>query len=401
MKRLQHILILILILGFFQNLEGQQTAEKGTDSSFDDLVQLVLENNKTLQAARDQVDVSILETRTGNAPSDPEIEMGFMAGNPTGTGSKLDFSIMQQFDFPSSYIHKSRLKNERSSHVELSYEIHRQEILLKAKQLWIMGVFLNIQEQLLAHRLGNAEILQNHFRQKLEAGEVSALSFSQSNLQLISLKTEFEELQLLKAQNQLGLNQVCGGSAYSISMSEFPATSTLLSDTLLQRYEESPEMQYYLRERAITEREKSLAVSQNLPKFLAGYYSETVIDQQYKGLRVGFTVPLWENSNKIKAAKSKVVFAGADADRFASIQSMEVSQKLERCSSLDLQIASLEKALSEFNDEELLDMALESGEISLAEYIYSSELYFQNLLQLQELRRDRLIVEADLFKVYL
>ncbi|MDA3821032.1 MAG: hypothetical protein PF450_00255 [Bacteroidales bacterium] len=45
-------------------------------------------------------------------------------------------------------------------------------------------------------------------------------------------------------------------------------------------------------------------------------------------------------------------------------------------------------------------MVLERGEISLAEYIYSSELYFQNFLQLQELKRDRLMDEADLLKVY-
>ncbi|MDA3823250.1 MAG: TolC family protein [Bacteroidales bacterium] len=400
MKRALHILIVILFLGFYQNLEGQQGLVKGTDSSFDDLIELVLENNKTLQAARDQVDASVLEAGTGNAPSDPQVEMGFMAGKPTGTGSKLDFSVSQEFDFPSAYVHKSRLKQERSRHAELSYDLTKQEILLEAKKRWIMAVFLNVQETFLAHRLENAKTLQDHFKQKLDAGEVSALSYSQSNLQLISLQTEYEELQLAKAQNQLGIDLLSGVTEYNISTNEFPAPRILLSDSLLKSYKQSPELQYYLREKGIKEREKSLAVSQNLPKLSAGYYSETVIDHQYKGLRVGFTVPLWENTNKIKAAKAKVVFAGADADRFAGIQTNEVRQKLERSSSLDLRIASLERALSEVKDEELLKIAQESGEISLAEYIYSSELYFQNLLQLQELKRDRLLVEADLLKVY-
>jgi hypothetical protein len=53
------------------------------------------------------------------------------------------------------------------------------------------------------------------------------------------------------------------------------------------------------------------------------------------------------------------------------------------------------------NDEELLKIALEMGEISLSEYIYASDFYFRNIQSLHKFKRDQLLLEADLMKVYL
>jgi len=400
MKTLRKIFIAILAFASLLNLNAQMEESSLGDSSYEAVINLVMENNKTLQAARDLMEVSILEARTGITPPDPEVEIGYMFGRPDGTGNRLDFSVSQHFDFPSSYIHMSRLKEEKTMHAELSYDITRQDVVLEARQHWIMGVSLNIRRTLLARRLENAETLVDHFKQKLDAGEVGALSFSQANLQLIGLQTDFEEVELGIMQNQLTLNLLCGGTLPDISIDELPVPALLLSDSILRVYENSPEMLYYLRQREIKERQKSLVISQNLPKLSAGYYSETVINQQFKGVQVGMSIPLWENKNKIKMARSAIIFAEADADRFAGIQEKDLLQKLEWCTSLDKQITSMEEALSMVNDDELLSYALESGEISLAEYIYSSELYFNNLLLLQELKRDRLLVEAELLKVY-
>ncbi len=64
--------------------------------------------------------------------------------------------------------------------------------------------------------------------------------------------------------------------------------------------------------------EKNVMVGQNLPKLSAGYYSESVLDLKFKGFQIGITVPLWENSNTIKNAKSEVIFAEADVQTFHS-----------------------------------------------------------------------------------
>jgi hypothetical protein len=84
----------------------------------------------------------------------------------------------------------------------------------------------------------------------------------------------------------------------------------------------------------------------------------------------------------------------------ASIQHREVSQLIERWQSLEQIIGDMEQALSMVNDIELLNLAWEEGEISLAEYMVSSDLYFRNLQSLLTYRKEQLLVEIELNRVH-
>ena len=169
----------------------------------------------------------------------------------------------------------------------------------------------------------------------------------------------------------------------------------------MNAYKLSPELQLRIQMQELKEEEKNVISGENLPKLSAGYYSESVLDQHFKGFQVGVTVPLWENSNRIKKAKSEVVFAEAETERFTYLQNSELKQKLEQLESLKKRTDQLEDALATGNNMELLDLSLESGEISLSEYFYASGFYFRNQQLLLEHRRDLLLLEASLLKVYL
>jgi hypothetical protein len=64
-------------------------------------------------------------------------------------------------------------------------------------------------------------------------------------------------------------------------------------------------------------------------------------------------------------------------------------------------VHKLEEALGSANSLSLLSSAMENGEISLTEYFYSSDFYFRNQQQLLRYKRDLLVQEAELLKVYL
>jgi len=66
-----------------------------------------------------------------------------------------------------------------------------------------------------------------------------------------------------------------------------------------------------------------------------------------------------------------------------------------------LRVTKLEEALGLANSISLLTHAIENGEISLSEYFYNSDFYFRNQQQLLLYKRDLLLQEADLLKVYL
>lgn len=367
----------------------------------DSLLKTVLENNPTLRSAWAQYQARLLEAGTGNTPTDPEVEFGYLYGAPSELGNRMDFSVSQEVDFPTAYVYKSRLRKIRSSQAELDYIIARQEVLLQAKTLWIDHIYLNQKERLLARRLNQAREINAHFKQKLESGELSHLAFSQSNLQLTSILGEYEQVRMEIRNIRLALSEMTSGQTPEIPDTLLPAPVPIIPDTLLSVYRMSPQLLRYHQVLQSKEEEKNLAVSKHLPKFKAGYYSETVLDQKLKGFQVGLSVPLWENSRRIKQAKSEISFAEEDAQRFTQRQEREVKQKLEQLESLNYLTALLDQALGDGTSMELLTLSLESGEISLSDYFYASDFYFQQALLLLKYKRDLLVQEAELLKVYL
>ncbi len=367
----------------------------------DSLMKTIREHNRTLRTAWETYQVAMLQAGTGNTPPDPEVELGYLYGSPTEFGNRVDFSVTQRVDFPTAYIYRSRLRKIRTSQAELDYIIVRQEVMLQAKQLWIEHIYLNQRKNLLEKRLFQANTINEHFKQKLESGEVSHLAYSQSNLQLASIRSEFDQVLMEIRNTELTWTDISGGIDVEIRDTIFPLPIKIFPDSVLNVYQNSPHMLRYTQELQSKEEEKKLAVSETLPRLKAGYYSESVLDAKFKGFQVGITVPLWENSNRIKQAKSEITFAQQDAQRFTNLQQREVKQNLEQLESLRTRTRVLEEALGTGRSLELLVLSLENGEISMSEYFYASDFYFQNQQLLLKYRRDLLIQEAELLKVYL
>lgn len=414
MKKL-YKLIVILMLGMnfpagaqlstesLLSIESQLSdeAQLSGHPSPDSLFNRVLEKNRSLIAARGLYDANILSARTGISPPDPMVEIGYLFGDPGDLGNRTDFSVSQQFDFPTAYIHMARERDLKQSQAELQFILSRQDILLKAMQLWIERIYLNQQENLLSGRVNLSEKIVSHYREMMTVGESDQLSYSQSRLQDRALKSEYEMVRMDIRSNQLALEEICGGEPVEVSDTVYPPVGIYISDSIVASYHNSSEMQLFQRNMELKVEQKSLIVSQNLPKLMAGYYSESVLGAHFKGFQVGVSVPLWENANRVKQAKSEVLYAQADALRYESLQQMEVREKIDRLASLRTQVIEIERALGEVNDEALLNKALAAGEISLSEYYFASELYFRNVSLLLEMRRDQLLLEAELMKVYL
>jgi outer membrane protein TolC len=362
---------------------------------------MVLENNPTLRSSWEAYQADLLEAGTGNAPPNPEMEFGYMYGSPAELGNRIDFSVNQEVDFPTTYIHRSRLRKIKSSQAELNYVLSRQEVLLEAKQLWIEHIYLNRREKLLARRLEQAHTIRSHFANLLESGEVSRLDYNQSDLQLVSIQSEYEQVRVDIHKVHLALREVSGGMEVEIRDTLFPEPIVIIPDSLMIAYEQSPQMTLYKQELQSREEQKKLVVSESLPKLKAGYYSETILDVKLKGFQVGMTIPLWENAKRVKQAKSEISFAERDAERFSYLQQKDLLQKLEQLESLRKRRKKLAKALGNGNSMDLLAQSLESGEISQSEYFYASDFYFRNEQLLVEYQRDVLLLEADLLKVYL
>jgi len=388
----RHILFACLAFGLIESVLAQEP---------DSLMKMVLEHNRSLNVAREALQVEILKAGTGNTPPDPEVEFGYLFGKPSDMSNRIDFGITQQLDFPTSYIYRSNLRKIRVSRSELVYILTRQEVLLEAKKLWIEQIHLNQLHSLLTKRLQQAEIIQDQAERQLEAGEIGLLEVGQSNLLVACIEGETDDVSSRLKSNRLSLKEITGGFAFESKDTLLPQPVSFISDSLLKAYRQGPSTLLYQHDLDMKEEEKNLAVSNHLPKLSAGYYSETVIDQAFRGVHLGVSVPLWENINTVKRAQSEVVRAKAEMDRFKYQQEREILQKLNELENLCSRVIKLEKALESANSLELLATVLQNGEISFSEYFYNSDFFFRNQQLLLRYKRDMLMKEAELMKLYM
>ena len=367
----------------------------------DSLMDLVLDQNRELKAAREAYQLATLEAGTGNTPPDPEVDFGYLYGKPAEFGNRIDFEVTQQLDFPTTYIHRSKVRDIRTYRAELEYIRIRQKVLLESWELWIDRIHLNQLHTMLTARIRQAHTIQAHVEHQLNTGEIGLLAQSQSNLLVASLEGEMEEVEARLENNRMALEEITGGVPVEIQDTIFPASVQIIPDSLVKDYRQGPAALLYDQNLRLKEQQKNLTVSQHLPKLTAGYYSESVVDQAFRGFRLGVSVPLWEQANTIKKANSEIAFAEAEADHFITRQEREIRQKLNELESLRVRIVKLEAALDGTRPISLLHATLNSGEISFSEYFYASDLYFRSQQELLRYKRDLLTLEADLLKVYL
>ncbi len=366
----------------------------------DSLMKLVLENNRSLLVARETSRTAILRAGTGNTPPDPEFELGYLFGNPDQIGNKVNILVKQQMDFPTAYAHRSKLKKIRRTRAELEYLLIRQEVLSEARQLWVRQIHLNQISLLLNQRLRQALIIRSDVAEMLEAGEVGLLQYNQANLMVASIESEFEEVQSDLQNNRLALLEMTGGQDLELRDTLFPEPILIREDSLLADYRRGPGAQLHQQDRNEKERETSLARSEHLPKISAGYFSETIPSEAFRGFTVGISVPLWENTQTVKTARSALIRSEAKYDQYLYEQESKIRQKLNQLNNLHRRVEKLEEALGSANSLNLLTSSMSSGEISLSEYFYNSDFYFRNQQLLLRYKMELLSLEADLLKIY-
>jgi len=368
-------------------------------SSLDVLIENTLENNKTLLSAQKYYEAEVIEARTGNSPYNPEVEYAYLWGSPDQIGDRVDFAVTQSFDFPTAYSSRSKLSKISRAQAGLRLETAEQDVIVRARQAWIIAVYLNQKQILLKERLENAELIANAFERMFQEGEANQLQLNQAKLKATALWNEMNRLQMEVIKNNAIISQLNGGDSFFIGDSIFPVRENIILDTLIKWYQFGPQNSTFQVEVSRMEQQKDVVFNQKLPKLKAGYYQETILGTQLKGITAGITIPLWENANAVKSAKAGLIYAQADAIRFWEQQELQIRQLYEQWLMLNSQVDGMRELLLQSHNDELLLKALESGEIALTQYYYESDFYFQNQFELIDIERDLQLLEAELLRV--
>lgn len=369
---------------------------------FSGILSQVEANNTTLQALRSEVQADKMEARTGLAPSDPEIELGYLweTVDPEG-GNRLDFSVSQSFDFPTVYYWRKKISQGECAAADYEYAIGRKKIMLEARQVCIELIYRNALKSELDKCHTNAKAIADSWQSKFDAGEAGALDLNKAKMALLASARTARNNEIERQALLSELQRLNGGKAIDFSMNAF--ADPMLPDDFEQWYADaaarSSELLSVENDLHNAESGVKLSASQWLPKFSIGYMSESVTGSTFQGITGGISIPLWENHGKVRAAKARREAAEAKLkDTYAQFK-ISLKSKYDKAVNLIALREEYRKTLSGLNPGDMLYEALECGELSIEDYTYSIEIWHDTFQDVLECERDchSLISELENF----
>lgn len=366
------------------------------------VMEMVIENSTMLRAYGAVRDASAAESRTGLTPDNPEVEAGYLFGNDL-TGDRRDISIRQNFDFPTVYVQKGRLAETRRGTAEYQYRLQRQELLLETKRLCIELVYNNAILKICSRKLDASAQINESYRRMAAHGEVNAIELNKAASAYAASKLEYANGEAERQRIIAELKRLCGGEDVTFDADSFPEIELPADfDSWWAESRQSHPFILYMQSVSMeSEQEVKLAVSSWIPKFSVGYMGEFVPNEPFQGITAGITIPLWENNGKVRAAKAAGQAAKASLEDAVSSLENSLRALYSHCVAIRQGLSVYDEADLSDDSAELLQKALDKGEISLLTYIQEYDYLYDVLMQRLQAQRELALSYAELTAVSL
>lgn len=362
------------------------------------VLQQIERNSTTLEALKEEMEAQKLGNKTGLNPVNPEVEFGYLWGNPSMIGNRKDINVRQAFDFPTVYAQRSRLSDLQNNSAEYRYKSQRMELLLSAKALCIELVYYNALGKLYERQLKDAKRIADAYERMKQAGNAGQLEYNKAVLNYTNISNEVGLINTERERLLSELTRLNGGNPIRFDKDAYD--SFVLPADFESWYAsaeaENPALQYLKSQVEVSSRQVKLSQASALPKFSVGYMGEFVAGQKFQGVTVGMSIPLWENKNKVKQAKA----AARASERVAEDAKMQYYNRLKNLYAkvVELQgnVRRYSSVFEQNSNDELLFKAYDNGEIPLLNYLLEIEYYFDAYDKQLQAERELALALAEL-----
>ena len=355
----------------------------------DTILARVEKNNTTLIALRKSADAERLGNKTGLYLENPEFAFNYLWGSPESIGNRKDISVMQSFDFPSAYAYRNQISEQRNAQVELEYERQYRSIVTQTRHICNDLIYHNALSNEYRRRIGNAQKIADSYRSKFEAGETGIIDFNKAQVYLLNIIKDAESGEIERSALLDELRSLNGGMPVEFNDSIFPlqALPVDFEQWYINAEQNNPVLKWLSQEISISQKNEKLNTAMGLPRLQAGYMSEDVVGEQFRGIAVGLSIPLLENKNAVKYARAKT-FAVQSAESDNRLQFYNNLKALyTKAVSLQNSLNDYRTNLQKFNNSALLQKALDNGELSLAEYYFEQTVYYESFNRILDIEK--------------
>jgi outer membrane protein, heavy metal efflux system len=356
----------------------------------DTVLDEIEQNNTGLAAFRRQVEAMALENRTGLLPHDPEVEFAYLWASPAEIGPRTNLSLVQSFDFPTAYGYRNRIADGKDRQILAEYSRRRMEIRLEAALVCIELIHANAMGRELQTRVSHARHLAEGYSRLMALGETNVLEYNKALLNQLNLENQAERNQVERTSLLAELQRLNGGLPVEFEADNFPDPQIPLDfeQWFAQAEEQNPVLQWISSEVEVSQSRERLMRAQALPGISAGYVSEALAHEQFRGFAVGVSIPLWENRNAVKTARAQTLAARElEAD-----QRLQFYHQLKAGHHKTVELYESTRRFSEglaaLEQFRLLEVALTQGEISLLNFLTELGFLYQGMDRLLDAQKE-------------
>lgn len=387
------LLATLLLFAFRGELQAQNEIKA--------ILQSVEANNKELQAELQSISSQKLQNSSENNLPDPTLSYSHLWGEKDRNETIGELIISQSFDFPTVYAGRTQVNHFRSKALEGQANAIRQKILLQAQLICLDIQFLQCQQELLGQRLKQAEELSAYYQLRLEKGDANQLESNRIKLELLNTRTEARtnRVQLenkWKELTALNGNQPLNTAKISVlPLPPLPVNYEKLQEEILAA---EPTLKSLNSDNAAALKQIAVSKQGYLPKLELGYRRNTESSIPFNGIVVGFSLPIFQNKHKVKAAKANALYTKYRKEDVKERMVASLGQLYNEAQSLQTSIQEYRLALHAQQNQSLLKQALEGGQINITEYFVEMSLLYQSKQNLLELENQYQKVMAEIYK---
>jgi cobalt-zinc-cadmium resistance protein CzcA len=366
----------ITLIGFLSVIGTQSiTAQENVQNiTIEEAVSMAFENNPTIKAAN--LEIKKQESLKKSAFDLDKTAVSYTRGQLNNVQQDYEWSISQDFKFPTVYGTQSKLQKERIRLSEASLSVQKNSL-----ERDIRAIYMELQYAKSKFIL--IEELEKEFQDFAIIAEKRFDTGETNLIEKMSAQGKREEIRLLKQEAQLdvanlnkqlqlllNVENVVAISEIELKKIPFNSNGELSGDSPFLKLQEQVVN--------VSEKEHKLEKARFLPDISAGYFNQQIEGvKNFTGFQVGVKVPLffWSQKGKAQASKmnteiAKMNFEQTKLDINAVLKSNIQEYKkhkasLEYYETKGLQLA--DKLISSTNT------AYKEGEIGYVEYISTLE----------------------------
>lgn len=364
---------------------------------FSSILKSIEANSARLESARIKDKAEKLDSKDIYTLEDPEVGFDYLFG-AEDIGHRIGFEVSQGFDFPTVISQKRKMAKEMQRVSELKYLSERQQLLLNARKLCIQVVYCNAIMDHLDEDLEETTAMSKAYETLFDKGEATAIDRNKAHQAFLFFKTEYDEFLAMRENLLNELKCLNGGNAVEISDTAF-VFSPLSNDFdgwLAQNIGLHPELQ--LAEGELNAERQSLKVAKGsrIPGFKIGYTGEFTREEKYQGPTIGLSLPLWGSGRKVKVAKLHVEAAEKSLEDTRLHLTTQLRGVYREALQLQDTYLRYRKHLTECDNSELLKKSLDSGQITLLQYLQERQFVHEMHEKILIAERDFALRKAEL-----